>query len=95
MSEVLLATSAALDDAQAVVDSGIARLASGGIDENQVDTRMHRFGSLEIGDETMRNFPFAVGDVDATLLGDDFLRLNEVWLSYPLQRLFIHPVLKK
>jgi (2S)-methylsuccinyl-CoA dehydrogenase len=36
MSEVLLATSAVLDDAQLVVDAAIARLASGGIDENQV-----------------------------------------------------------
>ncbi len=66
-----------------------------GIDENRVAMHLHRFGSLEIGSETMRNFPFAVGDVDETLLGDDFLRFNEVWISYPLQRLFIHPVLKQ
>lgn len=66
-----------------------------GIDLNRVEMRLHRFGSLEIGAETMRNFPFAVADVDDTLLGDDFLRFNEVWISYPLQRLFVHPVLKK
>jgi predicted aspartyl protease len=66
-----------------------------GIDENQVAMHLHRFGSLDIGSETMRNFPFAVGDVDYTLLGDDFLRFNEVWISYPLQRLFIHPVLRQ
>ena len=66
-----------------------------GIGSDPLDIRVHRFGSLEIGAEAMRNFPFAVGDVDDTLLGDDFLRFNEVWISYPLQRLFIHPVLKK
>lgn len=65
-----------------------------GIDSNPVDMRLHRFGSLEIGAERMRNFPFAVGDIDDSLLGDDFLRFNRVWISYPLRRLFIRPVLK-
>lgn len=63
-----------------------------GIDLNPVDMRLHRFGSLEIGNERMRNFPFAVGDTEGSLLGDDFLHFNRVWISYPLQRLFIQPV---
>lgn len=65
-----------------------------GIDENTIDARVHRFGSLEIGDETMKNFRFGVvdTDVDDMILGDDFLRFNHVWISYPLKRLFIQPV---
>ena len=65
-----------------------------GIDANPVDMRLHRFGSLEIGAERMRNFPFAVGDIDDSLLGDDFLRFNRVWISYPQRMLFIRPALR-
>ena len=60
---------------------------------DQVDQRLHRFGSLEIGAETMKNFPFAVADIDSpyTLLGDDFFHFNRVWISYPLGMLFVQP----
>ena len=59
----------------------------------EVDERVHRFRSLEIGAETMNNFPFNVADSEAryTLLGDDFLHFNRVWVSYPLRTLFIQP----
>ena len=64
-----------------------------GIDASPLDMRLHRFGSLEIGAERMNNFPFVVADadIDDMILGDDFLRFNRVWISYPLQRLFIQP----
>ncbi len=64
-----------------------------GIDASPLDARLHRFGSLEIGAERMNNFPFVVADadIDDMILGDDFLRFNRVWISYPLQRLFIQP----
>ena len=64
-----------------------------GIDSSPVEARLHRFGSLEIGAERMNNFPFVVADadIDDMILGDDFLRFNRVWISYPLQRLFIQP----
>lgn len=60
---------------------------------NQLDTWRHRFGRLEIGAETLNNFHFDVGDTDGgkTLLGNDFLRFNHVWISYPLHTLFIRP----
>ena len=62
-----------------------------GIDANPVDMRLHRFASLEIGPERMQNFPFAVGEIDDSLLGDDFLRFSRVWISYPHRMLFIRP----
>lgn len=65
-----------------------------GIDANPMETRIHRFGSLEVGDEQIRNFPLAVGNIDVSLLGDDFLRFNRVWISYPRQLLFIRPMLR-
>lgn len=74
--------------------TGDRSLRAVGIDANPMSTRIHRFGSLEVGDEQMRNFPFAVGDIDISLLGDDFLRFNRVWISYPRQLLFIRPVLR-
>ncbi len=64
-----------------------------GIDENRLGARLHRFGSLEIGDERMNNFPFSVADLATpdTLLGDDFLHFNRVWISYGRRRLYIQP----
>ncbi len=66
-----------------------------GIDSSPLQMRMHRFGSLEIGAERMNNFPFVVADadIDEMILGDDFLHFNRVWISYPLQRLFIQPAM--
>ena len=64
-----------------------------GVDGSPVQGRWHRFASLEIGNERLNNFHLAVAPsaVDTTLLGDDFLRYNRVWVSYPLQTLFIQP----
>lgn len=64
-----------------------------GVDSDKVAVVMHQFGSLEIGDERMNNFRFAVAPIEAdhTLLGDDFLHFNRVWISYARQRLFIQP----
>ncbi len=64
-----------------------------GVDGSPVQGGWHRFASLEIGNERLNNFRLAVAPsaVDITLLGDDFLRYNRVWISYPLQTLFIQP----
>ena len=64
-----------------------------GVDTNQVEGTAHRFGSLEIGDERMNNFRFFVAPIQTehTLLGDDFLHFNRVWISYARRRLFIQP----
>ena len=72
-------------------DRQVARRVHETFDE--VDQRLHRFASLEIGAETMNNFPFTVADIETkySLLGDDFFHFNRVWISYPLGVLFIQP----
>ena len=64
-----------------------------GVDQHPVSAHRHQFGSLEIGNEKMSNFHFAVADIstDNTLLGADFFRLNRVWISYSRGILFIQP----
>ena len=66
-----------------------------GIDEASIQGRLHRFGTLEVGDETLNNFRLGVAasNIDTMLLGDDFLRFNHVWISYPLQTLYVRPVI--
>ena len=64
-----------------------------GVDGFPVEGRLHRFASVELGAERMRNLPVAVAPsaLDTTLLGDDFFRLNRIWISYPRRMLFIQP----
>lgn len=64
-----------------------------GIDQHLVSAHRHQFGILEVGDEQMRNFHFAVADISTgnTLLGADFFRFNRVWISYSREILFIQP----
>ncbi len=61
--------------------------------EDQADVTVHRFDSLEVGAERLNHFRFAVADsyLGDTLLGDDFLAHNRVWISYPRQMLYIQP----
>ena len=85
------------------LEAGVAQASLGadavqhvhGIDENGLATQVHRFASLQVGAETMKNFHFAVARSDAAdmLLGNEFLRYNHVWISYPLGRLYVHPVI--
>ncbi|WP_171034183.1 retroviral-like aspartic protease family protein [Lichenicoccus roseus] len=65
-----------------------------GVDEERLRSHRHRFDTLEIGDETMRNYRFTVSDTDFTLIGEDFLRSNHVWISYPRRRLFVQPKIR-
>ena len=64
-----------------------------GVDGFPVKGHLHRFGSLELGAESLKNFPLEVASsaVGITLLGEDFLRLNRIWISYPHRTLFIQP----
>ena len=66
-----------------------------GVDEFPVQGHLHRFASLELGAERLRNFPLLVATsaTGSTLLGDDFFRLNRIWISYPRRTLFIQPTL--
>jgi len=65
-----------------------------GIDGRLVAARLHRFASLEVGDEILHNAPLLVAGTSSAelVLGADWLRFNRVWISYPLGRLFIQPV---
>ena len=67
-----------------------------GADGTPVEGRLHRFESLELGAERLRNFPLEVASsaTGETLLGDDFFRLNRIWISYPHRMLFIRPALE-
>ena len=87
-----------LDDAhaagvtQAMLDAD-RRIGSSGIDGRHLNDFLHEFRSLAIGDETRRPALLAVSDiVTPTLLGDDFFRRNQVWISYPHRMVFFHPV---
>ncbi len=67
----------------------------GGVDGFPVKGHLHRFGSLELGAERLKNFPLDVASsaVGITLLGADFFRLNRIWISYPHRMLFVQPTL--
>ena len=95
-SHTLVPVGTARQAGVAEADTALDRdLKARGVDESEIEIRLHRFGTLEIGDETMNNFRFSVGDpaIDAMLLGDDFLRFNHVWISYPLRQLYVLPVI--
>ena len=66
-----------------------------GVDGFPVQGHLHRFASLELGAERLKNFPLLVASsaVGDTLLGDDFFRLNRIWISYSRRMLFIQPAL--
>lgn len=76
----------------ATVDRGqLARVR--GAAAKIINAHAHRFARLTIGDQTVRS-PFLVvlslGLSDADIvLGDDFLRLWRVWLSYPSKRIYL------
>ena len=64
------------------LDADQARSASG-LDPHLVEMRRHRFGSLEMGDERMKNFHFYVATmrIRDTLPGRDVLRFNRILMS--------------
>jgi hypothetical protein len=59
----------------------------------QLSSHAHRFSSLEIAGEIVRNPEIVVADVklsDADLvLGIDFLISRRIWLSYGSERIFL------
>ena len=64
-----------------------------GVDTNTLNAHVARFGSLQIGNERMNNFPFAIAALNngSSLLGDEFFHFNRVWISYSHKLLFIQP----
>ena len=64
-----------------------------GIDGNGTRTFLHRFDSLALGPERRSPVTLAVADIESgPLLGADFLRTHRVWISYPHERLWVHPI---
>ena len=64
------------------LDADHARTASG-LDPHLVTMRRHRFGSLEAGDERMKNFHFYVATMGtrSRLPGRDVLGFNRILIS--------------
>jgi predicted aspartyl protease len=64
-----------------------------GIDGNRTEAFLHRFNSLTLGAERRSPARLAVSDIQTgSLLGADFLRTHRVWISYPHDILWVHPV---
>ena len=90
----VLSTRAAL--ALGVTETALARdrpTVTSGAGAGQLSSHAHRFSSLEIAGEIVRNPEIVVADVklsDADLvLGIDFLISRRIWLSYGSERIFL------
>ena len=83
---------AALGVTEAVLRRDRATVTLGAAAE-RLNSHVHRFARLEIGDQTVHNPDFIVADVklsDADLvLGIDFLGSRRVWWSYGSQKIFL------
>lgn len=54
---------------------------------------LHQFDSFQVGGETRRPALLSVADTDVgSLVGEDFLRRNQVWVLYPHGVAWVHPV---
>ncbi len=69
---------------------------TGGVDLRDVTFHWHRFASLELGGETIRNPVLTVSPLSEQtdmLLGEPYFATRRVWLSYATGRMFVqHPV---
>jgi clan AA aspartic protease (TIGR02281 family) len=90
----VLSTRAAL--ALGVTETALARdrpTVTSGATAGQLSSHAHRFSSLEIGGEIVRDPEIVVADVklsDADLvLGIDFLISRRIWLSYGSEQIFL------
>lgn len=67
---------------------------TGGVDMREVLFHWHRFASLRIGRETIRNPELTVSSLDEEadlLLGSTYFATRRVWLSYATGRMFVQP----
>lgn len=91
-STVSRATARALGIGDAALASDRPVTARGAAGE-QLGSRIHRFASLEVGAETVRNLDLVVTELtlqDADIvLGADFLSGKRAWLSYGSKRVFL------
>jgi Aspartyl protease len=59
---------------------------------NGVGIHMHRFAEFRIGPDVFRNVPIAVAPIPThvdMLLGLDYARTRDIWLSYSTRQLFV------
>lgn len=68
-----------------------------GIGATRVELRMQRFETVQIGAETLRNWPIGIIDLPpgtpfSMLLGLDYIAQRRLWLSYSQQRLYVQQV---
>lgn len=66
--------------------------SSGVTGKSKVGSHLHRFASLQIGDELYPNPLLGISPIETdgyALLGADFLRHNRVWVSYRHEQLYI------
>ncbi len=71
---------------------GDPAIALGGIGKGRRLARLHHFKSFQLPVEIPVSPVLAIYNGPLNVLGDDFLKRNRVWISYPFRRLYVQPV---
>ena len=70
-------------------------IASIGVDQKRLPTRVHRFETLQIGTEVIRGPRLLIANLSfhevGMLLGLNFARGRRIWLSYATRQMFVAP----
>jgi predicted aspartyl protease len=70
-------------------------IATSGLDQSRLPTRVHRFEELRIGAEVFRHPTLFVADLHlhdvGMTLGANFVRRRRIWLSYATRQMFVVP----
>lgn len=68
-----------------------------GVGMTDIDFRLHRFATVDVGAIPMRNMPLNVADMRLPgvemLLGADWIATRRLWISYGGGTVFVHPPL--
>ncbi len=95
--QTLLKTDAAqrLGVTQAAL-AGDRTIIGHGVDGGTISLRLHRFASLQVGQQRFQNATIGVGDLELAgtdmLLGVDYLRRHRVWISYRTGQMAVQAV---
>lgn len=95
-STMLRSTAAGLGVPQSALSGKPIGLVHG-IGATRVELRMQRFETVQIGAETLRNWPIGIIDLPpgtpfSMLLGLDYIAQRRLWISYAQQRLYVQQV---
>jgi predicted aspartyl protease len=68
-----------------------------GAGQDRRDVRLHRFRTVRIGQETLRDVPVGITPLPETdpfsvIIGQDYMQSRRLWLSYARQRLYVQRV---